>query len=377
VAAIERELASLWRMPTVVGLRDVDIVPTRTSVLNLVVYTGSDEVFRRAHRIIGELATTHPSRAIIFTASGDPHSFDNDIDAHVSTHCYAADSERFAACFEQVQITVPTDSFDVLPSIVVSLALPDLPTFVWWPGQPPLGDHRFRRIAQTADRLVIDSLDFTHCAINLVRTATLCLSLRDCCATSDLNWARLTPWRAMTAKLFDAPDTRWALDHVTQLSLTYGHASGSRTSPAQALLFAGWAASRLGWHLESAHQSEANAVEYVVRDPRGQAVVVTLNEQPTSREYNGCLLKASMDATDGGQSAHFEIERMGADLSTLKSVSAVSDQTPMEHAMHAPPVTIAKLLIHELERTMHDEMYEDALQEASRFAARLRNRGTA
>src|SRR6185312_5928902 len=101
VGSIERELAQLWRMPTVVGLRDTDIVPTRTSVLNLVVHSDDQEMAKRAAKIINELAANHPSRVITFTATADPHAFDDDLDAHVSTHCHTASGERFASCSEK------------------------------------------------------------------------------------------------------------------------------------------------------------------------------------------------------------------------------------------------------------------------------------
>jgi glucose-6-phosphate dehydrogenase assembly protein OpcA len=371
VGSIERELAQLWRMPTVVGLRETDIVPTRTSVLNLVVHSSNETIGKRTGNIINELAANHPSRVISFTATSDPHAFDDDIDAHVSTHCHTASGERFAECYEKIEIKSPPDSLDELPSLIVALAVPDLPTFIWWPGQPPLHDQRFRRVALVANRLIIDSLDFANCSENLIRVAALCREVGDECAISDLNWARLGPWRSMMSQFFDKPECNWALGHVTELKLEYGHASHGKQNAAQPMLFAGWLASRLGWDRE---QIIANGNTHGIcstRDRNGHTIDIIMRDQEVPSHYNGYLLSATVAARHGEQEGTFEIARVGDDLTTIKMTATLGENVVIEHAMRSEPPNLSQLLLRELENTMAEQIFHDALCDAEQYAATI------
>ncbi len=373
VGSIERELAQLWRMPTVIGLRETDVVPTRTSVLNLVVHCSDEQIEAHASTIINELATNHPSRVISFNVTADPNAFEDDIDAHVSTHCYTASGERFASCYEKIEIKTPPDSLDQLPSIMVALALPDLPTFVWWPGQPPLADKRFARLAHAATRMVVDSLDFVRCNTNLIRVHELCQTIGDQCALTDLNWARMTPWRSMFSQIFDSPDCLWALDHVTHLKLVFGHHSASRVNAAQAMLFAGWLTSRLGWNLKRSAKDQPVGTA-TAQAVNGGSISVEIVGHPIPKHYNGYLLSASLSATDGVKRGEFMVERVGDDLATLRMTASIDGQSIAEHAMRSAPTGLSQLLLRELETTTHDALFEDAIAEGARYASTIKLR---
>jgi len=369
VGSIEQELAQLWRMPTVIGLRETDIVPTRTSVLNLAVHCSDAAAEARASHIINELATNHPSRVISFIVTSDPRAFEDDLDAHVSTHCYTASGERFASCYEKIEIKTPPDSLDHLPSLIVALALPDLPTFIWWPGQPPLADKRFARLAHATSRIIVDSLDFHRCTTNIMRLHDLCRVMLDNCAITDLNWARLNPWRSMVSQFFDMPDCRWALDDVRNLRLVFGHHAGARLNSAQALHFAGWLTSRLGWSLTQNSVPNEKLGICFARDIKDGRIQIEIRGRQVPLDYNGYLLGVSLESSDGSRVGQFDVERVGDDLATLKMTAKLDGQPVTEHAMRSAPVNLSQLLLRELESTMHDELFEDALAEAARYAS--------
>lgn len=371
VGSIERELAQLWRMPTVVGLRDTDIVPTRTSVLNLVVHSAEPSIAKRTGTIINELASNHPSRVISFATATDQNAFDDDIDAHVSTHCHTASGERFASCYEKIEIKSPPDSLDELPSLIVALAVPDLPTFVWWPGQPPLDDHRFRRVALVANRMIIDSLDFSKCAENMVRVAALCRDVGDQCAISDLNWARLGPWRSMMSQFFDKPECNWALNHVTDLTLEYGRSKNGKLNAAQPMLFAGWLASRLGWDRTRTLASSQLHGACSTRDGSGQTIDISMQAREVPSQFNGYLLGATVTARTSDKTGKFEIARVGDDLTTVKMTATLDDNVVTEHAMRSEPANLSQLLLRELENTMAEQIFQDALCDAEQYAATI------
>ena len=63
----------------------------------------------------------------------------------------------------------------------------------------------------------------------------------------DLAWARLEPWRAAIATLFDAPEAAPALRGLHEFTIVHGGAA----PPSSAWLLAGWMSSRLEWKLDS------------------------------------------------------------------------------------------------------------------------------
>ncbi len=375
LAAIERELANLWKAPSVPGVREAQIVPTRTSVLNFVVYAATPGLAERTTTLMEHLSAHHPSRAIVFAVCDDPDAFRGDIDAHVEAHCHATATDRYAACFEQITIMTPQDGLEYLPSIIAPLSLPDLPTFLYWPGQPPFGDPRFLRIVRVADRLIYDSLDFSQVPPNLIRAADLARRVADSCVVTDLNWERLTPWREMVARFFDMPDCRWALPAVVQLTFTYGRADGAPDNPAQALLCVGWAANRLGWHVGSVERPGRDGWEFRARRPDGADLTIALRSAPAPSALQGYLMHAELVADDGRRTGRFIIERVGDDLATGRMSLQVGPQTRVCHAQPVPPPKLGDLLVRELQVLTRDELFEDALGEARRFAALMRGRG--
>ena len=68
---------------------------------------------------------------------------------------------------------------------------------------------------------------------------------------SDLNWARLTSWRGLLADFYDVPEYRAALEEIDKVCITYVAPQTDETAIApQALLMAGWLASRLQWAIK-------------------------------------------------------------------------------------------------------------------------------
>lgn len=372
VEAIERELSNLWRAPDVVELARAAIVPTRTSVLNLVVVAPDRAAAARIARTVGQLSVHHPSRVVIFVTT--PHAADptNTYDARVTTHCYIAPDAQIAPCFEQVIIDVPPSALDIVASVIPSLTLPDLPTFLWWPGQPPFRDPGMVRVTRMVERLVIDSLDFNHTMANLGRLLDLCRHLGEECAVSDLNWARLITWRELIAQFFDAPDHRWALDAVSRVTLHYGHTRGAADNPAQALLFAGWAASRLGWQVVGGERWGKDAIVFTARRPDGRDLTVALHRAPAPRTFNGLLLSAALTADDGHRSGEFRAARANDDLGTIRVSTVVGGAPRMEYAVRCIASDPGSALVHDLRELGRDIQYEDALDAARSYAGALR-----
>jgi glucose-6-phosphate dehydrogenase assembly protein OpcA len=137
-----------------------------------------------------------------------------------------------------------------IDNAVAALRLSSLPTLVWWRGGSA---ETLRALAALADRLVLDEEqpEATWAGLSELAERT---------AVSDLRWARLTRWRALTAHFFDIPDVRAGAAAFTRLAIAAGDRHAAR-------LLAGWFASALGWtgqvSIEIEHVPDGAAIEAV------------------------------------------------------------------------------------------------------------------
>jgi glucose-6-phosphate dehydrogenase assembly protein OpcA len=117
---------------------------------------------------------------------------------------------------------------------------------------PRLADKAlFRRLVDLSDRVVIDSANFRDQEADLASMAAVLRDTPRWTALSDLNWARLTAWRALLASFYDISDYRPLLDQLKQVTIRYAPpAKDSSVIPTRALLLAGWLASRLRWSVQ-------------------------------------------------------------------------------------------------------------------------------
>jgi len=92
-------------------------------------------------------------------------------------------------------------------------------------------------------------------------------------------------------------------------------------------------------------------------------------DQSTTSQFNGFLLGATLTANDGQRSGTFEISRIGDDLTTVKMTATLDNNVIAEHAMRSAPTNLSKLLMRELENTMPERLYQEALAEAGHYAS--------
>lgn len=147
VRAVESHLASLWTLAGDEGpmVTEKGLPHARASVLNLIV-TVPDEL--SADRVVGTmlgLGFRHPSRAIVLVADHDAQGAS--LDASVSAHCHAHQGDE-QVCYEEVVLTVRGESAAHLNGIVAPLLIHDLPTLVWWPGDPPFSSAVFDQLVE-------------------------------------------------------------------------------------------------------------------------------------------------------------------------------------------------------------------------------------
>jgi glucose-6-phosphate dehydrogenase assembly protein OpcA len=236
---IEKTLKEMWRQaaeaqgPAVV----------RATVVNLLVYTTSDQSLETMTETVAALSNRHPSRAIVMRAN--PQAKQEGFDAWLSMHCRLLGREGKQVCGEQISMTADGPAVARLASAVLPLVLPNVPVVLFWYDQEDFASPQFRRLLRVANRVLFDTSRTTDTATTLTTISRLIGEHKNL-TWGDLNWTRLTAWRELTAQWFDPPEQRPLLDAITAVTMHY-QPGPEQFPPAEALLLLGWLASRLGW----------------------------------------------------------------------------------------------------------------------------------
>ena len=126
---------------------------TRASVMNLIVYAPGPEAVAAAVPIVDELATRHPSRAIV-VAPQRGRVFG--LDAEVVLNRHPLSSHRLV--FERALLRPRGAAPEGMDTLVIPLLIPHLQSVLWWLGEPDPGDPALRSLSQICDRLVVDTV---------------------------------------------------------------------------------------------------------------------------------------------------------------------------------------------------------------------------
>jgi glucose-6-phosphate dehydrogenase assembly protein OpcA len=352
-------------------------LPTaRASVLNLIVTVPDAHA---AERVVGTmlgLGFRHPSRAIVLVA--DPRASGPPLDASISAHCHPGNDEGAddQVCHEEVVLTVRGEAAEHLDGIVTPLLIHDLPTEVWWPGNPPFADGVFDQLVELGDRLIIDSSDFGDLLLGMRRLA----GLRRHTGIADLAWKGLGWWLELTAQFFDAPRFRRYLPNLNRVIVTYALPDGppgaagegsTRAAPiAPALLYAGWIASRLDWKRYATTAPLEEGRLALTLEGRYAMVELQVAGVPTSDVPPGQLLSIRLRARGETGAAEFIVDRRGDEAtvaSNADGMTAQLRQVRMERPTE-PELLAASLVVGQ----SHDEVYEAALRAAAVFLSAAR-----
>ncbi len=353
VGAIESQLQRLWTMADDTWNGEGRRPDIRTSVLNLVIYAPDAETAEQVVGNIESLAGGHPSRTILLTP-GKPHG-DGGIDASVSIKTRGAYAEYRQVCSEQLLLTIHGQAGHHIDSVVLPLLAPDLPVFVWWPGETPFRQHAFVQLRDAANRFIVDSNDFEHYQKELVEMAHAVHVGRRHCAFSDFNWARLSRWREMISQFFDPPQFRPFLDQFSLVEFNCDAAAGG-FSHAQAMLLAGWLASRLGLR-PADRQLDPDHQTFTLTNTQRRLALDFRFFEPGTKPKGTPLVRISCDSP---AVAEFTLHRASPGaavtaLSKAKGIDPLSRQVPITEA------DMVQLLYQELEMFHHDPNFEEAI----------------
>ena len=384
VRAIAAYLAALWAPQARSDDRGDPLITekglphARASVLNLIVTVKDDGDADRIVRTLLDLGVRHPSRAVVLVPQPGPGS--RPLDARISTHCHDTPGEGERMCYEEVILTVRGEAADHLSGIVAPLLIHDLPTHVWWPGDPPFNDPVFDQLVELGDRVLFDSSDFGDLLGGLRRLGTL----RHASGVGDLAWERLAWWQELTAQFFDAPRFRRYLPNLSRLLISYAvpqidaepqpgdpndSAPGVTSPMAQALLYAGWIATRLGWRRYRTVQPLEDGAFRLTLEGRHEMIELAVRPEPTAAASPGELMSVKLRSLGETGAAEFIIDRTG-DVAVVATNADGMTALLRRVAMETPRE--AELLSAQLTDDVVDPVYEDAVRAAAILLASAR-----
>jgi glucose-6-phosphate dehydrogenase assembly protein OpcA len=354
IAQIERDLIRLLRLPE--NLSKNGQPGTRTAVLTLLAVAADGPTHDRIEQALTALVDHHPSRTIVVRT--EPNVVHPEIDAWVSVSCKPIGSSGLNACVDQIVIQSNPRALRRVPNVVLPLLLADLPVVLWWPGEPPLREPLLYDLLEPVTRFVVDTLGFVHVERTLINLNTLRNRPTVRIDLGDLNWDRLLPWRELIAQFWDVPAWRARLRSIDRVEIDLGKPAGGRSNRAQALLFAGWLASRLGWKPAGMKRRTDG---YLLTARRGrrdiEISIKILADQPSGVR--------AVRFVDDDKKLTFAVS--GGEGQATMSVG-VEDQTPLyERVARLEALAEAELLAHELDTTTADTVYEDSLGAAAAF----------
>ncbi len=261
IAEVERELTRLWReaaqpaqAPSAAAGGKKQAPLLRSCALNLIM-AGCDGERPDVAQILGQITARHPSRAILIQRDEDAAANSSRPRAWASMVCHAGARGQPQVCSELLVLAAPPAALHELVAAVAGLLVADLPTVLWWHGRPPeagVEEERFDHLADVADRVLFDSMRWN--TAQLARSSVLARAYPRL-PFGDLNWARLTPWRAAIAQCFDTPAAQEMLAGLQKARIFCSRsdaparadeaAEATATASSAALLVCGWLRSRL------------------------------------------------------------------------------------------------------------------------------------
>ena len=349
IGSIEEELRRLWRDQAQRQHAGLDaMLCART--LNLVVYAESGEQAEDIAQLLDPVTAEHPGRTILvqFARAGA----DSDLEARVSASLVATEAKRYVGR-ELICLRMRAIDCRQMQSVVGPLLVPDLPVFLWWRAAPELDSELFCSFTDRCDRVILDSARLRDSWEELARLGRGIRLMGGCSSFTDLAWSRLTSWRQLSAQFFDSPELSPYLDRLTRVVVEYAAPGKSGPPSADAILYAAWLSSRLGWR-----PSSTPASGYQFNLTQGSRPV---NIRFQARETSGAGLAGVLLAADQAPAAQFRITRSG-EASGLATSTELAGKEPVRRTVRGKAWSEAETVSSELRVLSRDRLFEQALR---------------
>ncbi len=362
VANLEAELSALWR--SAAEEPSTREALTRSCALTLLVYVESEAEGREVNDLIGAITAQNPCRVIILIseAAASPPG----LSATISAHCHLPEPGAKQVCCEQITLHARGNVIENLDNVTLPLIVSGLPVHLWWRAGRFAPPAHFDQILRVADHVILDSARFPNPEADLRMLAARLETGVETLKITDLNWARITPWRELVAQCFDHPARRPYLDRLTDVRIAYEAESPRvHTQRSQAMLLVGWLASRLKWEFTE-RRTEGSAEFFVFRE--GEREIKVARE---ARPFDGagCGVCFTLDLrADAAAPASFTFSR-GPDGVVVETRAKVPGSGAVGRTVRLEVMDEVAILNEELKVAVRDHVYEESVRMAARMAS--------
>ncbi len=323
VGAIERDLASLWRMAS-----QANTAVTRACSWNLVVHVMSDAELSRARALAEALVSAVPSRTLVLNHR--PSEVGAEIEAFVTANCRMMPGGGKLVCAEEITVEARGPGEEHLPSLVRALLVPDIPTAVLWADLPP-ATSVVAQLLVGVDRVVLD----TSRTDSLMPVERLGAPMT--AKVADLNWLRLAPLRRAIASSFDAPRDPSMLFRLARVTVCTSH-----DAEAASRLLLGWLGAQLSW--APPHRAGGASHRWVA----------------AGRQAEVCLTIA-VEPGPGVHRVTFEADGQRVEVGLSAGAAPIESKVGQRAAPSVAVRSDAELVVAALGSRGHDELYGRAL----------------
>src|SRR5436190_3969666 len=179
---ILKELAALWTQEGKQG----DAGVLRACSMTLIVLAEIEEDASAVGETMAALMPEHPARSILIRVRADG---ERALSERVYQQCWKPFGQRQQICCEQIELTASDAALADLPSVLLPLAVPDLPVILWCRSPRLAAIPVFRDIARIATKIIFDTAAFPNPADAVWQLAD---AQRRGLLVADLAWTRLT-----------------------------------------------------------------------------------------------------------------------------------------------------------------------------------------
>jgi glucose-6-phosphate dehydrogenase assembly protein OpcA len=257
-----------------------------------------------------------------------------------------------------------------VPSVVVSLLVPDVPTVVLWKKGVEEANAVLTGLLSVTDRMLIDSSEEHRPETTLLTLARMLSggsgmgshpSQRSCLTFCDLAWTHLTAWRSLLAQMFHPSEMRPFLDEIATVHIEYTATSSPMHSGcSQSLLLVAWLAARLrwkanGWPPAGRHGHYTFVVRAATRPQRD--IRLSIDQVDATGVFPGGITSIAVTTTSGRRLALHRRE----DQEAIRSVTEHNGTKEETIVATLRREMESDLVMRELEVMERDAVYEEAM----------------
>jgi len=302
---IESKLNTIWE-------KSQGATKLRASLFNLIVYTHKNKRVDYMTVVIDKLLERFPSRVLFITVDD---SSDEEI---MKTGVALVPVGEGVAC-DLITIELSRKTKERAPFLILPHLLTDLPIYLMWAADPEEDRPISSAIERFATKVIFDSESSGK--IDCFAGALLAHHTAENLPISDLNWARVKPWRTMLSTVFSEKEKTPLLEHMKEIHIEY-----SKGSAIQALYLQGWIAIKLGWEMQTTgHDEETLCIGY-------EGVSVFLTPKESKDLPAGAILSVRL-ITAQEETCHFQRRQDNPGAVSFEMTTPEKCEIPLAFAM--------------------------------------------